>query len=198
MCSFECLYKAVLQPFQGCGLPASRAGTLCQPSAALGSIDQLQAWRQRGLLPCACTLMPRVSALRASLDRAAAALFAALQAVPITPCITNERQGSAAGRATHIHHPAAIPPTADAALTAAGGSAASPLPPCLDPCLPTPRSEERVRCLLGSSDSRASLDGATAGDSETAAASIPDAGLQAAVRQLDACLPLAGECRQHL
>ena len=86
--------------------------------------------------------------------------------------------------------------SADVALAADGGSAASPPLACLDPSVPTPRSEERVRCLLASSDSRASLDGAT-GDSETAAASIPDAGLQAAVRQLDACLPLAGECRQH-
>lgn len=68
----------------------------------------------------------------------------------------------------------------------------------------TPRSEERARGLLVSSGSRGSLE-AAAGEWEAAAAAtptgisaLPDGSLQAAVRQLDACLPLAGECRLQL
>lgn len=98
--------------------------------------------------------------------------------------------------------PPALPPPAG--VGAAACEPASPLRACLDPCVLTPRSEERSRGLLVSSGSRGSLE-AAAGEWEAAAAATPtgisalsDGGLQAVVRQLDACLPLAGECRLQL
>lgn len=80
-------FKTVLQPIQGCGLPASKGRHRDNPPPPLEAKGSCKAWNGRSLLPCACTLMPRVSALGASLDRAAAALFAAMQALLFSPCI---------------------------------------------------------------------------------------------------------------
>lgn len=196
-------------------LRITRTGAAIAPSAApLPPTTRAQARRnaapQRAVGPLAPLHMPTLAMASAGEHEGRKLLSAcswpacrlAACARP-NMCKRTSQDGVGGSQSISTPLPSAAPAIPRAAAPGAddAGPSAGPCAACLDPCvptLPTPRSEEHACCQLGSSDSRSSL--VTAAESETVAgiSPHPHAGLQAALEELNARLPLSGECRLRL